>query len=266
MTDAAPLAPSQHRWQKPDPLLSIIYLIVCLTMLGLGNWQLGRADEKRSMLAKASAAAETDPVPLIDTLNDIAIAASSYTRVKLSGEWLPQQQLLWDNRVASGVAGYEVLTPLKLGNGQVVLVNRGWLPVGASRDVLPDVSHGVTEQGKVISLEGVLSSPSKGLAGGPAIDPSPSWPKRLQYIDYAVMNELYAAPLVPVIVQARRIDAPITEPWHLLANWEPTESFGPSRHLGYAVQWFAMAIALTFLFIWYGLRRPKGNESASNNA
>jgi len=155
--------------------------------------------------------------------------------------------------------------PFKLNSGQRVLVNRGWVPVGASRDVLPDISTGVSEEQQWVTLEGVLSRPSKGLASGPAVEPSTQWPKRLQYVDYAALNELYDEPLVPVIVQARRFGAPVTEPWHLLANWEPTESFGPSRHLGYAVQWFAMAAALTCLFVWYGLRRPNHDVSARND-
>jgi len=87
----------------------------------------------------------------------------------------------------------------------------------------------------------------------------------LQFVDYAALNREYAYPLVPAIVQARAVGEPITESWHLLGNWQPTERFGPSRHLGYAVQWFAMAIALTCLYFWHGLRRfrPK-NRKLSN--
>jgi len=250
-----------RKWGKSDTFLALVYVCVTLIMIGLGSWQLLRMDEKRIMLAREAAAASADAVPLNHVVHEIAEAAGLYTRVVLTGEWLPGQQLLWDNRIAAGVAGYEVLTPFKLQSGELVLVNRGWVPVGPSRQTLPDVAKGVSDSAAVVTVEGALSRPSKGLAQGPAIEASPSWPKRLQYLDYSAVNEVYGKSFVPVVVQARGVGDPIVQPWQLLGNWEPTASFGPSRHLGYAVQWFAMAAALTFLYLWNTFRSGRASTS-----
>ncbi|BBP67889.1 hypothetical protein PHLH5_54300 [Pseudomonas sp. Cab53] len=49
-------------------------------------------------------------------------------------------------------------------------------------------------------------------------------------------------------------------------DW-PVVSMGPEKHLGYAVQWFAMAAALFGLFLylgWHNAGRPHGNHHESN--
>ena len=138
-------------------------------------------------------------------------------------------------------------------------MNRGWVPVGASRANLPDISDGVGE-GQTWEIQGVVTRPSKGLASGPAIEPSTNWPKRVQYLDYASFSEAMKLDIVPALIQGRLIDAPVEASWHYLGNWEPTESFGPSRHLGYAVQWFALLATLIFLYLWYEIRLFRSAE------
>lgn len=247
------------------------FFIVSALLLSLGVWQLNRAEEKRTMLELAAASAAAPAVPLIEYQDSLFDAAERYARVTITGVWKPKNQWLWDNRISEGKAGYEVLTPFQTLSGLTVLVNRGWVPVGQSRSTLPDVSVGFDnpqattidsgiEPPQTITIEGVLTRPSKGLASGPAIEPSTGWPKRVQYLDYAVFGEALGVSLVPALVQARGIDAPVSEAWHLKGNWEPTETFGPSRHLGYAVQWFALLITLCFLYFWYGLRPARASN------
>jgi len=241
-------------------LLHGSFLLFSAALLSLGLWQLNRADEKRAMLSREAASADAAAVELPSVLNTLEEAATEYTRVRLSGVWLPEKQLLWDNRVAAGAAGYEVITPFQSNEGLIVLVNRGWVPVGASRDVLPELSAGVGDE-QTWEFEGVLTQPSKGLASGPAIEPSQNWPKRAQYLDYAAFSEAMKLDIVPALIQGRLLDAPISAPWHYLGNWEPTPSFGPSRHLGYAVQWFALLATLIFLYLWYEIRLFRSAET-----
>jgi len=37
--------------------------------------------------------------------------------------------------------------------------------------------------------------------------------------------------------------------------WRPSLGFGPERHLGYAIQWFAAALAAVVIFIALSLRK-----------
>jgi hypothetical protein len=64
-----------------------------------------------------------------------------YLRVTARGRYDSRHRLLLDNQVRRGRAGYRVLTPLRMeGDPRVLLVDRGWVPLGASRDELPAVA------------------------------------------------------------------------------------------------------------------------------
>lgn len=235
------------------------FVLISVALLSLGLWQLNRADEKRTMLAQEALSATAPAVPLGQVVDGIESAATLYTRISLSGVWLPEKQLLWDNRIAQGTAGYEVITPFQTSDGNIVLVNRGWVPIGASRDSLPPIDDGVMD-GQKWELQGVVTQPSKGLASGPAIEPSENWPKRAQYLDYSAFGRAMNLDIVPALIQGRLLGAPIEAAWQYSGNWEPTQTFGPSRHLGYAVQWFALLATLIFLYLWYEIRLFRSPE------
>jgi surfeit locus 1 family protein len=97
----------------------------CAAGVALGNWQSGRAEEKRA-------------------------AAAESRRVALRGTFLPEHTVLLDNKIHRGRAGYHVLQPLRTPEGGHVLVNRGWVAAGPRRGELPAV---VTPAGEV-ALEG----------------------------------------------------------------------------------------------------------------
>jgi surfeit locus 1 family protein len=46
-------------------------------------------------------------------------------------------------------------------------------------------------------------------------------------------------------------------------EWRPSLGFGPERHLGYAIQWFALALTLVVIFIALSLKRSDGQENAN---
>lgn len=244
------------------------FALVSALLLWLGLWQLERADEKRNMLERSAASADAPVRPLsailseeaVDVSAASAIAAQDYVRVSITGVWKPENQLLWDNRIADGQAGYEVITPFLTTDVGVVLVNRGWVPIGASRTALPTVDAGLNAT-DTVSLEAVVTQPSKGLASGPAVEPSQVWPKRLQYLDYEAIGHAMGVSVAPLLLQGRLKGEPIVESWQLHGNWEPTESFGPSRHLGYAFQWFALLATLIFLYLWYELKWFRSSDT-----
>lgn len=253
MNEASAKTETPRRSRSRTFIVHGAFVVISVLFFLLGNWQLNRAEEKRTMLALEAEAAVAPAVGIDAVLSNIDLAAARYARVKITGVWMPEKQLLWDNRVLEGQAGYEVITPLLTDSGVTVLVNRGWVAVGRSREQLPDVSLGLDAK-SVVSFEGVVSQPSKGLASGGAVEPSSIWPKRVQYLDYAAFDSVFGAEFVPALLQGRLLGEPLTEAWHLVGNWEPTEEFGPSRHLGYAVQWFALLATLVFLYLWYEVR------------
>lgn len=229
-----------------------LYLIVVLCMLWLANWQLDRAALKTQMQQAATQARESVAVP-VEALENLADAATNYQRVLVEGVYLDSLQFLWDNRTHKGQAGFEVISPLRQESGNLVLINRGWVPMGPSRAELPDVALPQNVVDQKVVVEGFLTTPSKGFASGPSMQEADQWPRMLQYFDYAQLGQALKEPVVPVVVQAQALDNGATTPivltsrpeW-LTANWQPAAS-GPAKHYSYAFQWFAMAIALTII-------------------
>lgn len=239
-------------------------------MLWLGNWQLNRAALKVDMQTAAQAALSAAALPLAEIFN-VPDAARRYTRVSLQGTYDESRQFLWDNRTHNGSAGYEVITPMLLADGQWALVNRGWIHAGLSRDILPDVSLPSEVAQTPVAIEGYLSIPSKGFASGDALSQGSQWPRRLQYLDYEAIGRSLNEKVLPALVQAQSLAADAKtstaltpRPEWLTANWQPAAS-GPARHYSYAFQWFAMALALTGIFLIVNTRRHAENVAASGH-
>ncbi len=118
------------------PVATATTAVSVILFIVLGNWQLERAAEKRSLDADFSRAG-----PIL-TLPPASIAVPRYQRVSAAGTYDAAHQFLLDNMSESGTAGVHVLTPLLLADGNAVLVDRGWVPFGATRDSLPPVGVG----------------------------------------------------------------------------------------------------------------------------
>jgi surfeit locus 1 family protein len=148
----------------------------------------------------------------------------------------------------AGQAGVHVLTPLLLSDGNAVLVDRGWVPFGATRDSLPDVGAG-RERRTVSGRLDELPRPAIELAASTAT----GWPRMASYPH---MEELAAA--LGRELYPRRILLDPREPDGYVRNWQvPGTTY--VRHLGYAIQWFAFAA--TAIAIWFALSLRREGEA-----
>jgi surfeit locus 1 family protein len=164
--------------------------------------------------------------------------------MRLRGRYDPDHQILLDARVAGGQNGYEVLTPLRSGNS-AVLVNRGWLPAAADRSQLPDVTVAGGERAVAGRLDRL---PRPGLTM--TAPPGAGWPRRMLF---PTAEEISAA-LGYRVHDYQLLLAP-EEPHGYQRRWEP-QIMSPRQHLGYAVQWFALAAALGVIYVALNLKRP----------
>jgi surfeit locus 1 family protein len=120
----------------------------------LGHWQQGRAAEKRALQREFDLRSELSPVRIDSRTRDPAMR---YRQALAEGEWHAPRQIYIDNQVRHEVAGYHVITPLKLqGTDCYVLVNRGWIARGTTYPAPPfvDVPSGP------VSVVGQLTLPS----------------------------------------------------------------------------------------------------------
>ena len=126
----------RFQWRLNGKLLLFCLPLLPVT-LGLGFWQLQRADEKRELIALYESRRQASPLPMA------ALAPGSdhlYVRVLLEGVPDTRHQFLLDNRMRGSRPGFEVLTPVALDSGGWGLVNRGWLAAGARRAQLPGIT------------------------------------------------------------------------------------------------------------------------------
>jgi len=222
-------------------------LVVTLVFIHLGRWQWHRAEYKRAL-----AAAFVRDAGRFSALGSRPLAElARYARVQVAGRYDPAHQFLLDNMTRDGRVGYEVLTPLTLADGRVLLVNRGWLPLPAEgRARLPDVAFDAPAD--VTAVVRIDELPVTGLAMGRAPpDGGASWPKRTSFPDSAQLAAALGRP-----VEARQLLLDADQPQGYRRDWKPgSAGFGPERHLAYAIQWWGLAALTVVLLVVLNLKR-----------
>ena len=121
-----------------DPRLFTTFLTIVLiaALLALGRWQLQRADAKRALDERFAAGADATR-----TIDRETLPLPRYQHIEASGAYDSARQVLIDNMSnGQGRAGYFVITPFALRGGGWILVNRGWVPLGASRADKPQIT------------------------------------------------------------------------------------------------------------------------------
>lgn len=217
------------------PTLVAVPLVALLAWLG--TWQLERAGEQRREAA-AFASSDQAPVAL-----PAANPAPRFLHVHLEGRYVAARQVLLDNMTHEGRVGYRVLTPLQTADGDTVLVDRGWVPLGASRAALPDVAVGEAPRLVTGRLD-ELPRAGIELAGAAGV----AWPRVLNYPTWDALRAALGGVLYPRIVL---LDA--AQPDGFVRDWRPT-GLSSDRYVGYAVQWYALAVTLVVLVVIVTLR------------
>jgi surfeit locus 1 family protein len=228
---------------------SIAYLLLLPILLALANWQYDRAQQKQQLLAAIEKNSAAESI-YIDDLAIIAMPKSRYKKIQLTGKYDQQHQFLLDNQIHEGKAGYFVITPLILENSQqIVLVNRGWLPANPDRTVLPSVAI----HSEVTKVAGRINQfPSLGIKLPGSELTSATWPSVIQVIDAEIISKKLAHPVQPFQVE---LDG--DQPDGYKRDWQTAKDMLPEQHIAYAIQWLALAVTLTLLFIWNSFKTPR---------
>jgi len=239
------------RWQfSPGVWPTLAAAALTLLTFSLGNWQMDRATYKRNLQARIDIG-ERYPVWRFGT-DKVAKAQILYRRVEAQGRFDPRYEILLDNRIHNGVAGYHVLTPLKISGGQrAVLVNRGWVPVGNSRSVLP-VTPVATAQVKIAGL--AIAPETRYFELGGAAPQGRVW-QNLDFARYAAWSGL---DLQPFVLQQSNDSGD-----GLIRDW-PRPDTGVTTHLSYAMQWYGLSATLVVLWLVLNLTRKEISDGTSH--
>ena len=225
------------------PTCATALLLPLLASLGL--WQLDRAAFKLRVQTEYDARQEAPALRLRARLE--APETLRYRRVVARGHYEPEYQILLDNRVHRGQAGYHVLTPLHIEGSEVrVLVNRGWVALGPDRAQLPRIE---TPQ-VLVEVEGVATLPhTGGFHLGGARPPGAGWQPVWQYMDSAEYARHAPFVLQPVVI----LLDPASPAGGFTRHWARLDT-GINTHRGYAFTWFSLAVALAAIYIFVNFR------------
>ncbi len=229
-------------------LLWAIALIVMTLFARLGFWQLERADQKREMLAKAAAALSLRAPRPLSVIADQA-RAGDYDWVQVDGRFIDAPAVLLDNQQQRGKVGVRAYRVFVLKNGLPMLIDLGWTPLPPDR-TLPVVKRDLTRA----TLEGLmLPPPGHGLdVGAPAIQSDGTL--LATAVDLQTLGAMLRLPALAPRVLRPEHDSTLgyARDFDILPNTLP-----PERHLGYAVQWFGLAITVLITALLLTFRRKR---------
>lgn len=225
-------------------LPSILITATFAFLVSLGFWQLERADDKRSIEASIKQA-NTGSVELIK--KEEGLQSKEYYEVRLQGKYLSDKQFIYDNQIVDQVSGYYVLTPYALeAQSKAILINRGFIPWNGRRDKLADIVIG--QETREIKVQ--ISKPIKRMELKPS-EVGIQFPALIQSIDLQDMADRAKVDFSSVI---GLLDASASNGF--IRKWEPyTGSI--EKHIGYAVQWFLMALVLAIIGIRIAIKQRK---------
>jgi surfeit locus 1 family protein len=238
-------------------------LVGVAVLVALGIWQLERRQWKLDLLARIEArmAAPAGPVPAEADWPGWNADAQEYRRVRLTGEFLPAKAAPVhgnsprDSRTGEVQLGFFLLTPLRLDDGAIVIVNRGFVPL----ELRTAVNHAAAGGDPRVTVTGLMRAPQERGWFVPEDDPARNeWFTR---DPGAIARAKGLARVAPFIVDADAASNPASSslensPFETWPRGGLTVVNFPNNHLQYALTWFGLAAALAGVFAAFAWRRP----------
>lgn len=238
-----------RRWIGYFALL-VVFAIACGF---LSQWQFDRRDQKVDANTLVETNFDAAPVPIDEALPTLGSFDTNqeWVPVTLEGEYLEAEQLLVRGRPSDGLPGFEILTPFLTTDGNVFIVNRGWIPTGHDQDYPDSVP---------MPPEGEVTVTARLKPGEPEI-PGRSAPEgQIATIQLDTLAELLGEDRTySAAYGLLRTEDPASETGKLTPKPELTEG----NHLSYAFQWIIFAIIAAVGLI-YGLREEFRERNADD--
>lgn len=226
-------------------VLTVLFIAL---FMRLGFWQIQRANQKKQMLVAEQSLAKQEPIRWTGG----EALPIQYQRIRIKGYYLPEVFLL-DNQHQQHQFGYDILSPVVLGDGAIIMVDRGWVLGDNSRRLFPKVD--TPEQ--LIEIQGKVYFPNKNQwVLGENLEKKSAKLTIVEILDTKIFSQILQKKVYPFII---RLDK--QQSHGFIREW-PTVSMPPDRHLAYALQWFAMALVIFIIFVALNLK--KKNEKTSH--
>lgn len=237
---------------RPGLGLTVIVLALIALFVRLGAWQLDRAEQKEKLKAAVESGASSPVLELRPGTE--FFPALRFRRILVKGHFEPDKQILLDNQTHDGRAGVHVLTPLRMRDSETrVLIDRGWIALEPSREHLPEAE---APEGEV-EVHGVIDTPSPPLfILGAASRAGPAWGRLWPYIDLGHFSKYAGYPVKPYLIRQAPADP------HGYVRVLPTVEMTSAMHIGYAIQWFALAVVAFCVYVGMSVSRADKRQTS----
>ena len=227
---------------------TIAFLVAFICFIQLGFWQLERASEKNNINSNYTLRQDDSLINLNSTNSINNKEAMLWRRTEVNGSFLNKKNIILDNQIFNQIAGFNILTPFLIKDSKyVVLINRGWQPNLARRDLIPNIKN---LDGTRIIKGNIAKFPTSGISlGKNNIETLNSSVFRMQRLEFDELKYFLTFNLLPYMVY---IDPLLDEGSYNTFKLPAPDS---QKNYGYSFQWFAFAITLLIIFIKIGIRR-----------
>lgn len=244
----------------------VLVAALVVTMIFLGLWQLRRLDDKRDYKALVEGRQEQpiadveDVIPVDAAVDAAAVDDVLYRSVRATGTYSADDTVVVENRTYNSVSGAWVLTPLELGGGRAVVVNRGFIGFDRDGAIVPPAPPSGT-----VTVEGLVFPSQRRGSFGPT-DPIDGRLEVLARVDLDRFEQQLDDDLLPAYVQLVTSEpgepAPEAGRPELVALGAPQPDEGP--HLAYAGQWFIFTTIAAggYVFLLRKVAREQAREDA----
>lgn len=228
---------------RPHLLNTLVTLVLLSVLVNLGFWQLNRAAGKT--LIQSEFESRQHKIIDLKKLNNSS-QDLRFFKLKLTGKFDNQHFILLDNKIMNHQIGYELYVPFYImddnienNKNKLILIDRGFIPQGPSRQVLPEIDPILGKQ----DIQGILNTaPSSGISLGTEEKSNNQFPMRVSKIDLTQLGAILHQNLYAYILVEN-------------SNATPIMSMKPERHIAYAVQWFMLAGTLFILYLVVSIKK-----------
>ena len=234
---------------SPGIFPTVVTVFFVYVMVTLGEWQYTKGEYISNQQDKINQRKHLTPVSMQELPHERE--DQIFVPVIVSGQFDTEHHFYFDNRIVKGFAGYDIYTPFTMDDGTTMLVNRGWLKQGRTRQELPEFD---TVSTRVTFKALVDRPPSKDFMLADNVHATLSWPMVLQYVDTSEVSQMLGYAVAPMVL---RLDKDAEHGFH---REIPVMNLDSEKNIGYAFQWYAMTAALVVIYIAVNIRKREDNE------
>ena len=220
---------------------SIFSILIFTMLISFGTWQVKRLFWKEALIQDYLTQSKSNPITIANELDKSSI--NEFKSIVILGRFIHDNEIYITGKTYEGNAGFHVVTPFKMENNKLVLINRGWVSESYKN---PDKRKFSLTKG-LVKLTGIIRHPQQKGYFVPENDGKNGfWFTIIPEQIFDHIN-ITSNPIIDnYYIDALRIGKKLTLP--IGVDGEPKFR---NQHLSYAITWYGLALSLLFVYFSY---------------